>query len=280
LLNISGRVVAQTGDKVGIAGFIVKGSGFKRFIARAIGPSLQVGGTPIAGRLMDPILELHDSNGATITNDNWKTGGHQTEIQQSGLAPTDDRESAIIRTVPAGNFTAIIRGANNTTGIGLIEVYDLGTIASAAEEEERVEKPSEPDAPEAAIELGNLSVRADVQINDNILIDGIIMRGGTPRRVVFRALGPSLQSNGQPVPGTLQNPTMEVRDQNGTLLRANDDWKSAPNASEIQATGLAPSDDRESAVLLTLPAGNYTSVVRGVNNTTGIALSETYKLDN
>lgn len=276
LLNISGRVVAQTGDKVGIAGFIVKGSGFKRFIARALGPSLQVGGTPIAGRLMDPILELHDSNGATLTNDNWRTGGQQAEIQQSGLAPTDDRESAIIRTVPAGNFTAIIRGANNTTGIGLIEVYDLGTV-TAAENEERI---TTPDAPEAAIELGNLSVRADVQINDNILIDGIIMRGGTPRRVVFRALGPSLQSNSQPVPGALQNPTMEVRDQNGGLLRANDDWKTAPNASEIQSTGLAPSDDRESAVLLTLPAGNYTSVVRGVSNTTGIALSETYKLDN
>src|SRR5204863_3649551 len=125
-------------------------SGFKRVIARAIGPSLKVNGNPVTGRLMDPILELHDSNGATLTNDNWRTGGQETEIQQSGLAPTDDREAAIIRTVPAGNFTAIIRGANNTTGIGLIEVYDLGT-AGAAEQEERI---AQPDAPEAVTELG------------------------------------------------------------------------------------------------------------------------------
>jgi hypothetical protein len=276
LLNISGRVVAQTGDKVGIAGFIVKGSGFKRFIARAIGPSMTVNGQPVPGRLMDPILELHDSNGQTITNDNWRTGGQETEIQQSGLAPTDDHESAIIRTVPAGNFTAIIRGANNTTGIGLIEVYDLGTVSSA-EKESKIERP---DAPDAAIELGNLSVRADVQTDDNILIDGIILRGGNPKRMLFRALGPSVKSNGNPVPGTLQDPILELRNANGVQLQSNDDWQQAPNASDIQASGLAPSDPKESAILMSLPAGNYTSLVRGVNRTTGIVLSEAYKLDN
>jgi len=276
LLNISGRVVAQTGDKVGIAGFIVKGSGFKRFIARALGPSITNNGQPVPGTLQDPVLELHDSNGATLTNDNWKQGSQQAEIQQSGLAPKDDREAAIIRTVPAGNYTAIISGAGGATGLGLIEIYDIGTIG-AAETENR---PQEQDAAAAVIELGNLSVRADVQTGDNVLIDGIILRGGNPRRVVFRALGPSLKSNGATVPGTLQNPTLELRDQNGTLLRANDDWGDAPNVSEIQTTGLAPPDSRESAVLMTLTAGNYTSIVRGVNRTTGIALSEAYKLDN
>jgi hypothetical protein len=276
LLNISGRVVVQTGDKVGIAGFIVKGSGFKRIIARAMGPSMTVNGQPVPGRLMDPILELHDSNGQTITNDNWRTGGQETEIQQSGLAPSDDHEAAIIRTVPAGTFTAIIRGANETTGIGLIEVYDLGTLASA-EKEEKIERP---DAPDAAIELGNLSVRADVQTDDNILIDGIILRGDIAKRVLFRALGPSVKSNGNPVPGTLQNPTLELRNANGVQLQSNDDWQQASNASDIQATGLAPSDPKESAILLSLTAGNYTSLVRGVNGTTGIALSEAYKLDN
>jgi hypothetical protein len=277
LLNISGRVFVQTGDKVGIAGFIVKGSGFKRFIVRAIGPSMKVNGNPVTGRLMDPILELHDSNGAVLTNDDWRTGGQETEIQNSGLAPGDDRESAIIRTVPAGSFTAIIRGKNDTTGIGLIEVYDLGTITAAEQQEARVEQP---DAPQATIELGNLSVRGDVQTGDNVLIDGIIMRGGNTKRVVFRALGPSVKSNGNPVPGTLADPILEVRDANGTQLRSNDDWQQAPNAAEIQASGFAPSDPKESAILLTLPAGAYTSIVRGVNNTTGIALSETYKLDN
>jgi hypothetical protein len=255
----------------------VKGSGVKRFIARAIGPSMKVNGNPVTGRLMDPILELHDSNGQTLTNDNWRTGGQEAEIQASGLAPNDDREAAIIRSVPPGNFTAIIRGANGTTGIGLIEVYDLGTVANAAEEETRIEQP---DAPEAAIELGNLSVRADVQTDDNVLIDGIILRGGAPKRVLFRGLGPSVKSNGQPVPGTLQDPILELRDANGVQLRSNDDWQQAPNASEIQATGLAPSNPKESAILLSLTAGNYTTILRGVNRTTGIALSEVYKLDN
>lgn len=277
LLNISGRVVAQPNDKTGIAGFIVKGSGFKRFIARAIGPSMKINGNPVAGRLMDPILELHDSNGATLTNDNWRTGGQEAEIQASGLAPTDNREAAIIRTVPPGNFTAVIRGANNTTGIGLIEIYDLGPITNAEEAEARGEQPN---APESTIELGNLSVRADVQTDDNVLIDGIILRGGTSKRVLFRALGPSVKSNGNPVPGTLQNPTLELHNANGGLVQSNDDWQQAPNASEIQATGLAPPDPKESAILMTLSGGNYTTILRGVNRSTGIALSEAYKLDN
>jgi hypothetical protein len=280
LVNISGRVVVQTGNNVGIAGFIVKGSGVKRFIARAIGPSMKVNGVPVPGRLMDPVLELHDSNGQTVSNDNWRTGGQEAEIQASGVAPPDDRESAIIRTVPAGTFTAIITGANNTTGIGLIEIYDLGTVTSAAQEEEKAERPAAPDAPEAVVELANLSVRANVQTNDNVLFNGLILQGGNPKRVVFRALGPSLQSNGQPVPGTLQDPDLEVRDANGTQLRFNDDWQQAPNAAEIQNAGLAPSNPKESAILLTLQPGTYTSIVRGVNNTTGIALGETYKLDN
>jgi hypothetical protein len=279
-VNISGRVVVQTGNDVGIAGFIVKGSGVKRFIARAIGPSLKVNGVPVPGRLMDPVLELHDQNGQMISNDNWRTGGQEAEIQASGVAPPDDREAAIIRSVPAGTFTAIISGANNTTGIGLIEIYDLGTVTSAAQEEEKSQPPAAPDAPDAVVELANLSVRANVQTNDNVLFNGLILQGGNAKRVVFRALGPSLQSNGQPVPGTLQDPELEVRDANGAQLRFNDDWQQAPNATEIQNAGLAPSNPKESAILLTLPPGTYTSIVRGVNSTTGIALGETYKLDN
>ena len=280
MVNISGRVVVQTGNNVGIAGFIVKGSGVKRFIARAIGPSMKVNGVPVPGRLMDPVLELHDQNGQMISNDNWRTGGQEAEIQASGVAPPDDREAAIIRSVPAGTFTAIITGANNTTGIGLIEIYDLGTVTSAAQEEEKSEAPAAPDAPDAVVELANLSVRANVQTDDSVLFNGLILQGGNAKRVVFRALGPSLQSNGQPVPGTLQDPDLEVRDANGAQLRFNDDWQQAPNAAEIQNAGLAPSNPKESAILLTLSPGTYTSIVRGVNNTTGIALGETYKLDN
>ena len=124
------------------------------------------------------------------------------------------------------------------------------------------------------------SVRADVQTDDNILIDGIILRGGNPKRLLFRALGPSIKSNGNPVTGTLQDPILELRNANGVQLQSNDDWQQAPNASDIQVSGLAPSDPKESAILMSLPAGNYTSLVRGVNRTTGIALSAAYKLDN
>ena len=261
---------------MGIAGFIVQGSGFKRIIARALGPFLSVNGQPVPGTLQDPLLELRDSNGNTLINDNWRSS-QEAEIQQSGLAPQDDREAAIIRIVPPGDYTALSRGADGGTGIGLIEIYDIGTIPlakieSAAELQEAVAA--------AAVELGNLSVRADVQTGDNVLIDGIILRGDIPKRVVFRALGPSLAVNGTPVPGRLQNPTLELRDANGFLLRDNDDWQDAPNAAEIQTTGLAPPDPKESAILMPLGSGNYTSIVRGVGGTTGIGLSEAYKLNN
>jgi hypothetical protein len=142
----------------------------------------------------------------------------------------------------------------------LIELYDLSATDPA--------------------ELGNLAVRAPVGTDDNVLIDGLILRGNDPKRVVFRALGPSIKVNGSPLPGSLQDPTLEVYDGNGALLRSNDNWKDAPNRAEIESTGLAPADDRESAVLLTLSAGNYTAVTRGVNRTTGIGLAEVYKLNN
>jgi hypothetical protein len=224
-------------------------------MARAIGPSLNVN-----GKLQDPYLEIHDSSGSPVlTNDDWRSS-QEAEIQQTGLAPTNDKESAIVKRLPAGNYTAIIRGADNSPGIGVVELYDLST--------------SDPG------ELGNLSVRGDVQINDKLLFDGLILQGGAPKRVLFRALGPSINVNGTPVPGTLQNPTLELHDGNGTALAANDDWHDAPNAAEIQSTGLAPPDNRESAILMMLTSGNYTTIVRGVNNTTGIALAETYKLSN
>ena len=250
----------QAADKVGIGGFIVSGSSSKRVMARAIGPSLKINGTSIPGRLQDPVLELHDANGSPILfNNNWRDS-QEAEITQSGLAPSDDRESAIIKRLDPGAYTAIIHGADGNPGIGVVELYDLSQSDPA--------------------ELGNLSVRADVETGDNVLFNGLILGGVTPKRILFRALGPSIQNNGTPVPGTLQNPTLEVYDGNGNLLRSNDDWKDAPNRTEIELTGLAPGNDRESAVLLLLTPGNYTSIVRGVNGTTGIALAEAYKLTN
>jgi hypothetical protein len=229
-------------------------------MARAVGPSLKVNGTPVQGRIQDTYLELHDDKGSpALINDNWRSS-QEAEIQQTGLAPTDDRESAIVKRLPAGNYTAIIKSNDGSSGIGVVELYDLSD--------------SDPG------ELGNLSVRADVGTGDNALFNGLILRGGTPKRVLFRALGPSVKVNGNPVPGALQDPTLTLHDGNGAAMATNDNWQDAPNAAEIQTTGLAPPDTKESAILVTVPAGNYTTIVRGAGNTTGIALAEAYKLSN
>jgi hypothetical protein len=258
LLNISGRVLAEGGDKVGIGGFTVSGSTNKTVIIRALGPSLTSGGAAFPGRLVDPRLELRASDNSLIqSNDSWRSNQEQ-EIQQSGLAPSDNREAAILASLPPGQYTAIISGANNSSGIGLVEIYDL--------------QPALPG------ELGNLAVRANVQTGDNILISGLILGGSTPKRILLRAIGPSLQS--QLGSAVLQDPFLELHDANGATTMTNDNWRNAPNASEIEATGLAPTNDNESAILMPLSAGPYTSIVRGVNNTTGIAVSEAYKLNN
>jgi hypothetical protein len=257
LLNVSGRVLTQAGDNVGIGGFIIQGSDFKRVMVRALGPSLKVNGNPVPGALQDPVIELHDDSGGVITNDDWRST-QESDIQQSGLAPSDNRESAILTTLRQGAYTTVIRGANGGAGVGLIEIYDLQSTNAS--------------------QLGNLSVRANVGTDDNVIIDGMIIRGGTPKRVLFRAIGPSLHNGG--VASELQDPVLELHDGNGAVMTTNDDWRQASNASEIEATGLAPTDDRESAILVTIPSGNYTTVLRGAKNTTGIALSEAYKLVN
>lgn len=256
LVNISGRSLIQTGEDVAIGGFIVKGSGLKRVIVRGIGPSMRTADGPVPGALQDPILELRDAKGGSTTNDNWRTS-QEKEIEQTGLAPKDDRESAIVASLPSGDYTATLRGVNNTTGVGLVEIYDLKSSSGG--------------------ELGNLSVRANVQTGDDVLINGIILRGAKPKRVLFRGIGPELHDRG--VANDLHDPTLELHDSNGAVLESNDNWRSARNASEIQTSGLAPKDDREPAILMTLSPGNYTSIVRGVNGTTGVALGEAYKLD-
>jgi hypothetical protein len=258
-LNISTRLLVQTGDNVGIGGFIINGTDPKKVILRAIGPSLTAHGVP--GALRDPTLELHDHTNATIAfNDNWKDS-QQSAIQATGLAPSDDRESAIVQTLAPGAYTAIVRGSGNTSGIGLIEAYDLD--------------------PSANSKLANISTRGFVSTGDDVMIGGFIVGGGLgvngagSEEVVVRGIGPSLTRAG--VPNALQDPTLELHDGNGALVASNDNWR-ATQQSEIQATGLAPSDDRESAILATLVQGNYTVILRGKNNTTGVGLVEVYKV--
>jgi len=247
--NISTRTLVETGDKVLIGGFIVTGTQPKKVIVRAIGPSL-----PLTGVLPNPFLELHDSSGALIvSNDNWRTDQEQ-EIIATGLAPSNDNESAIVMTLDPGSYTAIVRGAIGGSGIALVEVYDLDQLVDS--------------------KLANISTRGLVETGDNVLIGGFIVLGDNAASALLRAIGPSL-----PLTGSLADPTLELHDSNGATLTSNDDWRS-DQESEILATGLPPTNDAESAILTTLAPGSYTAIVRGANNTTGIALVEVYQLDN
>jgi uncharacterized protein (TIGR03118 family) len=262
-VNISTRADVGTGDSVAVAGFIIHSdpgvlSGFKRVLLRGLGPSLKVNGVPVPGRLADPLLELRDSNGMLIeSNDNWQNSPEKAAIIASGLAPTDPHESAILRTLNSDqSYTAILRGVNNTTGIGLVEVYDL--------------------EPTGDTHLANISGRAFVSTSDDVLIGGVIIQGNAAEQVLFRALGPSLAAKG--VTNPLMDPTLDLYNANGTRIASNDDWMTSQQRISIIQTGLAPSDARESAILEVPAAGNYTAIVRGENNETGIALVEAYRL--
>jgi hypothetical protein len=254
LLNISTRLRVLTGDNTLIGGFIVTGNVPKRVIVRAIGPSLTSLGIP--GALADPVLELHGPGSfVTITNDNWRDT-QETEIEATGVAPSNDLESAIVAMLPPGAYTAVVRGDNGGTGVGLVEAYDLEAATDA--------------------QLANISTRGFVDLGDNVMIGGFILgNGGASVRVLIRAIGPSLEAFG--VPNALADPTVELHNINGDIIGANDDWKDTQQA-EIEATGIPPTDDRESAIVQTLAPGNYTAVVRGKNETTGVALVEAYRL--
>ena len=255
--NISTRMDVGTGNNVMIAGFIVSGSQSKTIIVRALGPTL--GSYGVANALNDPMLELHNSSGATIaTNDDWQTGSQASQISSSGYAPTNSNEPALIATLPAGAYTAIVRGYNSSTGVALVEMYALDTLSTR---------------------LSNISTRGQVGTDQNVLIGGLIINGSTSKKLIVRAVGPSLASPPFSLSGTLSNPTLELHDSSGNLLASNDDWGSGTQAATISASGYQPSNARESAIIATLASGNYTAIVRGVNNSTGIALVDAYDLD-
>jgi len=255
--NISTRMDVGTGNNVMIAGFIVSGSQSKTIIVRALGRTL--GSYGVANALNDPMLELHNSSGATIaTNDDWQTGSQASQISSSGYAPTNSNEPALIATLPAGAYTAIVRGYNSSTGVALVEMYALDTLSTR---------------------LSNISTRGQVGTDQNVLIGGLIINGSTSKKLIVRAVGPSLASPPFSLSGTLSNPTLELHDSSGNLLASNDDWGSGTQAATISASGYQPSNARESAIIATLASGNYTAIVRGVNNSTGIALVDAYDLD-
>ena len=254
LANISTRLPVETGNNVLIGGFIVTGTQPKRVIVRAIGPSLN-----LPGKLANPTLELRDGKGGLIrSNDDWRTGGQEQEIIDTTIPPTNDLESAIVATLPAdgSTYTAIVSGANSETGIGVVEAYDLDQTVDS--------------------KLANISTRGFVQTGDNVLIGGTIVLGSGTQRVIVRAIGPSLTLSEK-----LADPTLELRDANGTLVRSNDNWREGGQEAEIIATGIPPTNDLESAIVSML-SGNgaaYTAILRGSNGTTGVAVVEVYALD-
>jgi len=251
--DISTRVRVQSGESVSIGGFIIAATAAKNVIVRAMGPSLADAG--VQGSLPDPMLELRDSSGNLLqANDNWKDTQEQG-IRDTMLAPSNDLESAIFASLQPGAYTAIVSGRDGTTGIGLVEIYDL--------------------QPAPTSKLANISTRGSVGIGQNVMIGGLILLGPDPAQILFRAIGPSLVASG--IQSALPDPQLDLFDAQGVTIATNNNWRDSQQEA-IQDTGAAPSDDAESAILADLDPGNYTAVVSGVNGGTGTALIEAYYL--
>jgi hypothetical protein len=258
IVNFSSRDNVGTGDNILIAGLITDSPGSRKFLIRGLGPSLNV-----PGALADPLLEVVKGpfspySGSTV-NDNWRDTQEQ-EIRATGLAPTNDKESAIlldltIEPLYNSRYTVQLKGANGASGIGTLEIYALAGSTTR---------------------LLNVSTRGTVGTGDSVLILGTIVQGTATKRVGVRAIGPDLAD--AHVSGALDDPTLELRDGAGTLLASNDDWRS-DQEQEIIAAGLAPKDDRDSAIIATLFPTSYTAIVRGKNGSIGVALVEIYALN-
>lgn len=254
-LNLSTRAKISPGDEALIGGFIVTGATPKTVVLRALGPSLTA--TGVAGALADPTLNVFNSTGALIaTNDNWETDAGAETLTSNNLAPTDPLESATALTLEPGAYTVVVNGRDATTGVGLVEVYDL--------------------SPAADSRLANISSRAKVGTGDDVLISGFIVGDIGTSTVIVRALGPSLPSDDVSTP--LANPTLSVFDGNGVEIGTNDDWQNDANAVDIAANQLAPTAAKESAILLNLPAGGYSAIVKGAAGGTGVGLVEVYNI--
>ena len=251
-LNLSTRLNVGTGDNVLIAGFIITGTESKEVILRGLGPSLAASGVP--DPLADPALDLFEGDTLIMTNDNWRDS-QESEIEATGIPPTDDLESAIVATLAPGSYTAILRGSDGGTGNGLVEIYDLDTTVNST--------------------LANVSTRGFVQTGDNVLIAGFIVGTGESDTVVVRAIGPSLADAG--ITDPLQDPTLDLYDADGVVIMSNDNWRDAQETL-LQSSGLTPTNDAESAIITSLAPAAYTAIVRGSNDTTGVALVEVYNL--
>jgi hypothetical protein len=255
LTNISTRLNVQTGANIGIAGFIISGTGNKTVVIRAMGPSLTSLG--VAGALQNPTLQLVDvANNQLAQNTGWinNSPSDRSVIQSAGLTPSFAAECALVATLAPGLYTAQIGGLNSTTGVGLVEVFDVSLGNTTAK-------------------LGNVSTRGNVQTGPNVMIGGFIINGTLPKRVAIRAIGPDLANRG--VPGSISDPTLAIFDVGGNQIFFNNNWRDS-EFTTISGTTYAPNFLSESTIIINLVPGPYTAIVRGVNNTTGIGLVEVF----
>jgi len=257
LVNLSTRAFVWTGQDVLISGMYISGNDSKRVAIRGIGPSLANFGVP--GAMANPSIELRNSAGTLIaSNDNWQESAQYQEIANSGFAPSQYYESAIIQYLAPGSYTTTLQGVGGTIGTAVVEVYDLNTSANS--------------------KLVNLSSRAYVDTGDSAVFAGLVVSNGSPgqsARVAFRGIGPTLANAG--ISYSLEDPTLELRNASGTLIASNNNWQDT-QAAEIQSVGMAPGDYRESAIVRYLTPGNYTAILRGYNNSVGVGLIELYRL--
>ena len=250
LVNISTRMQVLTGENQLIGGFVIGGTTAKNVIVRARGPSLTAAG--ITNPLANPTLQLFSGQTVIASNDDWGAAANAAAITASGFAPANAQEAAILMTLNPGPYTAIVSGVGATTGVGLVEVFEIDQTASP---------------------LVNISTRGSVLTGDDVMIGGFVIQGTQQQTVLIRGLGPSLSAFG--IASPLANPSIQLLS-GATVLATNDDWGQAANAADITGTGQAPSNPLESAILITLNPGPYTVIVSGVGGTTGVGLVEVF----
>jgi hypothetical protein len=240
-----------------IGGFIITGSASKKVALRGVGPSLANSG--LSDVLADPTLELRDSASVLIQNDDWQDDAAQAaQLSALGLALPNTKESGIVATLPPGDYTVLVAGKNQTSGIGLVEIYDVDAAAAS--------------------QLANISTRGFVQTANNVMIGGFILgQGSGNSNVVVRGIGPSLSQSG--LSNVLADPTLELRDSNGALLIANDNWQDNPtSAAQLAARGFALPNPLESGIFVSLPPGAFTAVLAGKSGGVGLGLVEIYNV--
>jgi len=255
-LNVSTRGLVTSRDDTLIGGLIITGTESKLVALRVLGPSLS--GSGIVGAVGNPSLTVYDSTGQVVaTNDDWATDPASAGLIAVGLAPSDPLEAATQQSLAPGAYTVIARSQDGTSGVGLVEAYDVSPTSNS--------------------KLGNLSTRGFVGLGEDALIGGFIVGDVANSPLIVRAMGPSLAGLG--TSDALDDPSLTIYDGNGTAIAANDDWEDGAHKLEVQNNGLAPVDASESALSLFLPPGEYSAIVDSANSGTGVGLVEVYALE-